>query len=130
MGREGCLPGIEGGGRRPVPSGLGGPTDDPEAPLEAASEVPWLQPLPDALVTAERQDPAAVTASRAGVRLAFVAALQYLSARQRAMLILRDVLEWPAADVAGVLGTATTAGQNRLARRPNQPPPAAAARDP
>src|SRR5258708_8345044 len=114
MGREGCLPGIEGGGRRPVPSGLGGPTDDPEAPLEAASEVPWLQPLPDALVTAERQDPAAVPASRAGVRLAFVAALQYLSPWQRAMLILPVVLEWPAARVAELPGTPPTAGDRRL----------------
>src|SRR5215467_4629158 len=56
--------------RRPLPSGLGGPADDPEIPLEAATEVPWLQPLPDALVTADREDPAAVTASRASVRLA------------------------------------------------------------
>jgi RNA polymerase sigma-70 factor, ECF subfamily len=52
-------------------------------------EVPWLQPLPGALPAGERQDPAAVAASRAGIRLAFVAALQYLSGRRRAMLILR-----------------------------------------
>ena len=111
-----CLTAIERRGRRPLPSGLGGPADDPEAPLDAASEVPWLQPLPDALVTADREDPAAVTASRAGVRLAFVAALQYLSARQRAMLILRDVLEWPAAEVADLLGTTTTAVNSGLRR--------------
>ena len=110
-----CLTAIERRGRRPLPSGLGAPTDDPEAPLEAARDVPWLQPLPDMLVTQD-QDPAAVTASRAGVRLAFVAALQYLSARQRAMLILRDVLEWPAADVAGLLGTTTTAVNSGLRR--------------
>ena len=115
-----CLTAIERRGRRPLPSGLGGPADDPEIPLEAASEVPWLQPLPDALVTADREDPAAVTASRAGVRLAFVAALQYLSARQRAMLILRDVLEWPAADVAELLGTTTTAVNSGLRRARTQ----------
>ena len=54
--------------------------------------------------------------SRAGIRLAFVAALQYLSARQRAMLILRDVLEWPAAEVADLLGTTTTAVNSGLRR--------------
>ncbi|MGA9829623.1 MAG: sigma-70 family RNA polymerase sigma factor [Trebonia sp.] len=115
-----CLTAIERRGRRPLPSGLGGPTGDPEAPLEVASEVPWLQPLPDALVTADLEDPAAVTASRAGVRLAFVAALQYLSARQRAMLIMRDVLEWPAADVAELLGTTTTAINSGLRRARTQ----------
>jgi RNA polymerase sigma-70 factor (ECF subfamily) len=111
-----CLTAIERRGRRPLPSGLGASSDDPETPLEAATEVPWLQPLPDALVRTEHADPAAVTASRAGVRLAFVAALQYLSARQRALLILRDVLEWPAADVAELLGTTTTAVNSGLRR--------------
>ena len=115
-----CLTAIERRGRRPLPSGLGGPTNDPEAPVETASEVRWLQPFPDALVTADRDDPAAVAASRAGVRLAFVAALQYLSARQRAMLILRDVLEWPAADVAELLGTTTTAVNSGLRRARTQ----------
>jgi len=57
-----------------------------------------------------------VTVSRAGIRLAFVAALQYLSARQRAMLIMRDVLEWPAAEVADLLGTTTTAVNSGLRR--------------
>src|SRR5215471_7652349 len=109
-----CLTAIERRGRRPLPSGLGAPTDDPQAPLERSRDVPWLQPLPDTLV--DQQDPAAVTASRAGVRLAFVAALQYLSARQRAMLILRDVLEWPAADVAALLETTTTAVNSGLRR--------------
>src|SRR6266705_995570 len=85
-----CLTAIERRGRRPLPSGLGGPAEDPEAPVVAAPEVPWLQPFPDVLLAAERGDPAGVAVSRAGIRLAFVAALQYLSARQRAVLILRD----------------------------------------
>jgi RNA polymerase sigma-70 factor, ECF subfamily len=111
-----CLTAIERRGRRPLPSGLGGPGGDPAAPLVAAAEVPWLQPLPDALLAAEHDDPAALAASRAGIRLALVAALQYLSARQRAVLILRDVLEWPAAEVADLLGTTTTAVNSGLRR--------------
>ena len=78
--------------------------------------MPWLRPIPDALLTGEQEDPAAVAVSRAGIRLAFVAALQHLSARQRAVLILRDVLEWPAAEVANLLGTTTTAVNSGLRR--------------
>jgi RNA polymerase sigma-70 factor, ECF subfamily len=111
-----CLTAIERRGRRPLPSGLGGPAEDPEAPLVAGPEVPWLEPFPGALLAGEREDPAAVAVSRAGIRLAFVAALQYLSARQRAVLILRDVLEWPAAEVADLLGTTTTAVNSGLRR--------------
>src|SRR5215471_1850985 len=111
-----CLTALERRGRRPLPSGLGGPAEDAETPVVAGPEVPWLQPLPDALLAGEHDDPAAVTVSRAGIRLAFVAALQYLSARQRAMLILRDVLEWPAAEVAELIGTTTTAVNSGLRR--------------
>ena len=110
-----CLTAIERRGRRPLPSGLGAPTEDPDAALVAGPEMAWLQPFPDALL-AGGKDPAAVAVSRAGIRLAFVAALQYLSARQRALLILRDVLEWPAAQVADLLGTTTTAVNSGLRR--------------
>jgi RNA polymerase sigma-70 factor, ECF subfamily len=115
-----CLTAIERRGRRPLPSGLGSPGEDPAAPLVAAAEVPWLQPLPDALLAAEHDDPAAVAVTRAGIRLALVAALQYLSARQRAVLILRDVLEWPAAQVADLLGTTATAVNSMLRRARDQ----------
>ena len=111
-----CLTAIERRGRRPLPSGLGGPAENADIPLVDAPEVPWLQPFADALLTGEGDDPAAVTVSRAGIRLAFVAALQFLSARQRAVLILRDVLEWPAAEVADLLGTTTTAVNSALRR--------------
>src|SRR5580693_5023549 len=111
-----CLTAIERRGRRPLPSGLGGPADDMEALLVAGPEVPWLQPFPGALQAADGEDPAAAAVSREGIRLAFVAALQYLSARQRAVLILRDVLEWPAAEVADLLGTTTTAVNSGLRR--------------
>src|SRR5215471_18646890 len=111
-----CLTALERRGRRPLPSGLGAPSSDPETPVIAGPEVPWLQPFPDVLLAGRREDPAAVAASRAGIRLAFVAALQHLSARQRAVLILRDVLEWPAAQVADLLGTTTTAVNSGLRR--------------
>jgi RNA polymerase sigma-70 factor, ECF subfamily len=111
-----CLTALERRARRPLPSGLGGPATDPETPLTAAPEVPWLRPIPDALLADGREDPAAAALSRSGIRLAFVAALQYLSARQRAVLILRDVLDWPAAQVADALGTTTTAVNSGLRR--------------
>ncbi len=112
-----CLRALENRGRRPLPSGLGAPGADPDGPLAAGpGEVPWLEPLPDALVHADPADPASVVASRAGLRLGLIAALQYLPARQRAVLILRDVLQLPAAEVAGLLGTTTTAVNGLLLR--------------
>jgi RNA polymerase sigma-70 factor (ECF subfamily) len=103
-----CLQAIERRGRRPLPSGLGPPDDDPSMKATPALDIPWLQPLV--------QDPAAVVASRTGLRLALIAGLQYLSARQRAVLILRDVLDWPAAEAAGALGMTTTAVNSSLRR--------------
>ena len=112
-----CLRAIENRRRRPLPSGLGGPGENPEGPMAAARpEVPWLQPIPDALLRPESADPASVVTSRTNVRLAFIAALQYLPARQRAVLILRDVLGWRAAEVAELLGTSTTAANSALQR--------------
>ncbi len=112
-----CLRAIETRRRRPLPSGLGLPGENPEGPMATARpEVPWLEPIPDALVHPEFADPASVTTSRAGIRLAFIAALQYLPARQRAVLILRDVLGWHAAEVADLLGTTTTATNSALQR--------------
>jgi RNA polymerase sigma-70 factor, ECF subfamily len=111
-----CLTALERRTRRPLPSGLGGHADDTAGQLPPSAQVPWLRPLPDAMLAAPGADPAAITASRAGIRLAFVAALQHLTARQRAMLILRDVLDWPAAEVAGLLATTTTAVNSGLRR--------------
>src|SRR6266699_4091601 len=110
-----CLRALENRGRRPLPSGLGAP-GSPEEPLAAGHEVPWLEPLPDALVRADPADPASVVVSRQSMRLALIAALQYLPARQRAVLILRDVLRWRAAEVADLLGTTTTAVNGMLQR--------------
>ena len=109
-----CLRAIETRQRRPLPSGLGGPGDDPSGPLDAPlREVPWLEPMPDSLISA---DPAAVVSSRTNIRLALIAALQYLPPRQRAVLILRDVLGWRAAEVADLLGTTTVAANSALQR--------------
>src|SRR5262249_56918826 len=96
------------------------PGEDPAGPVAAAMpEVPWLQPIPDTLLGGEfasLADPAAVAASRANIRLALVAALQYLPARQRAVLLLRDVLGWRASEVAELLGITTTAANSALQR--------------
>jgi RNA polymerase sigma-70 factor, ECF subfamily len=112
-----CLRAIETRRRRPLPSGLGRPGENPEEPLAAATpEVPWLQPIPDALMRPESADPASVATSRTSIRLALIAALQYLPPRQRAVLILRDVLGWRAAEVAELLGTTTAAANSALQR--------------
>jgi len=109
-----CLTALERNSRRPLPSMLAPPSDEISPPLSAPKlETPWLQPLPDALVA---PDPASVVVSRDSVRLAFVAALQHLPARQRAVLILRDVLAWPAAEVADLLDTTTASVTSALQR--------------
>jgi RNA polymerase sigma-70 factor (ECF subfamily) len=96
-----CLRALETRSRRPLPSGLGAPGDDPAGSLAAARpEVPWLQPIPDARLSSGTGDPAEIAVSRASVRLALIAAMQYLPARQRAVLILRDVLGWRSAFAA------------------------------
>jgi RNA polymerase sigma-70 factor (ECF subfamily) len=119
-----CLTALERRSRRPLPAGLGAPEDDPAAPLVAGPEVPWLQPFPSAPADSGTPgalgDPAAEVVAREGIRLAFVAALQYLSARQRAVLIMRDVLDWPAAEAAELLGMTTTAVNSALRRARDQ----------
>jgi RNA polymerase sigma-70 factor, ECF subfamily len=112
-----CLRALENRGRRPLPSGLGAPAQDADAPLaDPRLEVPWLEPFPGALFGTAPADPAAIVISRTGMRLALIAALQYLPPRQRAVLILRDVLQWRAAEVAGLLGISTVAVNSLLQR--------------
>src|SRR6478735_5575449 len=110
-----CLTALQDKRRRPLPSGLGGPSDDPTEPLVPGREVGWLQPFPDALL-ADHDDPAAVLAARGSMRLALIAALQFLPARQRAVVILRDVLDYSAAESAVILDTAPTAVNSSLQR--------------
>jgi RNA polymerase sigma-70 factor (ECF subfamily) len=112
-----CLNALQHSSRRVLPSGLGAPSDDPDgAPVPAGPEVRWLQPLPDALVRPDAADPAAVVEARDDLRLALIASLQYLPSRQRAVLLLRDVLGFPAAEAAEVLGMTTAAVKSALAR--------------
>jgi RNA polymerase sigma-70 factor (ECF subfamily) len=106
-----CLTALKDRPRRPLPSGLVGPSDDPGAVMLRGHEVTWLQPLPDALL-----DPAVVHAARGSLRLALVAAMQVLPPRQRAILILREVLEWSAAEVASALETTPAAVNSGLQR--------------
>ena len=102
-----CLSALAGRVRRPLPSGLGAPSDDPQAPLTPAFDIPWLQPFPDARFDIE---------TRADMRLALVAAMQLLPPRQRAVLVLREVLQFSAAEVAAQLGTTVPAVNSALQR--------------
>jgi RNA polymerase sigma-70 factor, ECF subfamily len=102
--------------RRPLPSGLGAPSSDPDAALVERGEVPWLEPIPDSMVVSAESDPAAVVTSRESIRLALIAALQHLPAKQRAVLILCEVLKWKADETAELLGTTTAAVNSALQR--------------
>ena len=102
-----CLTALEGRARRPLPSGIGAASDDPGAPLTPSFDVPWLQPFPDTRFDAGR---------RLDMRLALVAATQVLPARQRAVLVLREVLEFSAAEVAEQLETSVAAVNSALQR--------------
>ncbi|HVV13903.1 sigma-70 family RNA polymerase sigma factor [Amycolatopsis sp.] len=111
-----CLTALESRGKRPLPTGLGNPGSQAGDELVEQPEVPWLEPVPDAMVGADPADPATIVTSRETIRLALIAALQHLPPRQRAVLILRDVLQWRAAEVAVVLNTTTTAVNSILQR--------------
>ncbi len=102
-----CLTNLESRPRRPLPTGLGTADQLAGDALELDAEIPWLEPVPDAAV---------VVAEKDSIRLAFVAALQHLPARQRAVLILRDVLRWSAAEVAEALDTTVAAVNSALQR--------------
>jgi RNA polymerase sigma-70 factor, ECF subfamily len=108
-----CLTALEVRGRRPLPSGLVA-ASDPLGPLVQGEHAAWLQPLPDSLLDAG--DPAAAVIDRSSLRLAFAAALQHLSARQRGALILRDVLSFSASETAEILGTTVVSVNSSLQR--------------
>jgi RNA polymerase sigma-70 factor, ECF subfamily len=103
-----CLTALDGRGRRALPSGLGPGTDDPAAPPELLDQGAWLEPFPN--------DPADVVTAREGVRLAFIAGLQLLPPRQRAVLLLRDVLGFSAAEAGDALDLSVPAVKSALQR--------------
>jgi len=113
-----CLDMLSSRGRRARPMDLSSSAWEPvEASLSAREpEATWLEPMVDVRVLAAASDPAEVAVERESVRLAFVAALQHLPARQRAVLILRDVLRWPADEVAELLDS-SVASVNSLLQR-------------
>jgi RNA polymerase sigma-70 factor, ECF subfamily len=111
-----CLSAMQGAARRPLPSGLGAASDNPEAPLVPDFEVPWLQPLPNRYLEQVNTDPVARAVERESVRLALVGTIQLLPPKQRAVLVLRDVLQFSAAEVAGQIGITIAAVNSALQR--------------
>ena len=111
-----CFDMLKGRRRRALPMDLmavghaDGHVDPP------TSEIPWISPVPDRSVIGPSADPAEQAEVRDSVRLAFVAALQHLPARQRAVLILREVLKWKATEVAELLGTTVVSVNSALQR--------------
>jgi RNA polymerase sigma-70 factor (ECF subfamily) len=108
-----CLTALAARGRRPLPSGLVA-ASDPLGPLVRGENLAWLQPLPDSLL--DSGDPARAVIDRSSLRLAFAAALQHLSPRQRGALILRDVLSFSASEAAEILGATAGSVNSSLQR--------------
>jgi RNA polymerase sigma-70 factor (TIGR02960 family) len=113
-----CLTALESRRIRVLPSGLAAPYEGPDRPPSevAPGEVSWLEPLPDQWITPAADDPAVVVVARESLRLALIASLQYLPARQRAIFILREVLAFSAAETAEILGTTPAAVKSGLQR--------------
>ncbi|HET7015025.1 MAG TPA: RNA polymerase subunit sigma-70 [Streptosporangiaceae bacterium] len=113
-----CLDALRRRKTRAWPTDLAGPSD-PSRYVLAAVDVPWLQPYPDRLLdvaAAPDDEPEAVVIARETIELAFLAAIQRLPARQRAVLILRDTLDWSVSDTAAALGISPAAVNSALQR--------------
>ena len=113
-----CLDVLRKRPRRILPPELG-PAGDPTAPPPPPAELPWLQPYPDRLlegIAPPEDEPGAVVVARETIELAFLAAIQHLPPRQRAVLILREVLGWSAKDTASLLETTVVSVNSALQR--------------
>jgi RNA polymerase sigma-70 factor (ECF subfamily) len=110
-----CMDLLNGRQRRARPMDLGPAREPVEANLHTLPEVTWIEPIPDGRVVPEG-DPAAIAETRETIRLAFVAALQHLPPRQRAVLILCEVLRWQASEVAELLETSVPSVNSALQR--------------
>jgi RNA polymerase sigma-70 factor (ECF subfamily) len=110
-----CLDMLSGRERRARPMDLGPAVEPDAANLAVLSEATWVQPAPDGLLVPEG-DPADVAVARESIKLAFIAALQHLPARQRASLILCDVLRWKASEVSELLDTSVASVNSALQR--------------
>ncbi|MFE9929996.1 sigma-70 family RNA polymerase sigma factor [Streptomyces sp. NPDC005533] len=111
-----CLDLLNAGNKRARPMDLTAPQHQASAVLNERPEVTWLEPVPDGRVLPQTADPAEMALAKESVRLAFVAALQHLPAKQRAVLILREVLAWKADEVARLLETTVASVNSALQR--------------
>jgi len=111
-----CYDLLNGKQRRARPIDLGPSAVAPAVPGPTRGGEYWVEPIPDGRVMSAHTDPAELAASKESIRLAFVAALQHLPARQRAVLILREVLRWQASEVATLLGTTVVSVNSALQR--------------
>uniref|UniRef100_A0AAU3GS40 Sigma-70 family RNA polymerase sigma factor n=1 Tax=Streptomyces sp. NBC_01401 TaxID=2903854 RepID=A0AAU3GS40_9ACTN len=111
-----CLDMLNAGNKRARPVDLTGPTPLAQAALNPLPENTWLEPMPDGRILPSMDDPAEAAVARESVRLAFVAALQHLPPKQRAVLILREVLAWKASEVAELLDTSVASVNSALQR--------------
>jgi RNA polymerase sigma-70 factor, ECF subfamily len=109
-----CLDALRGRPRRVLRLDL--PAADPNEPPAAPTDLPWLQPYPDALLAPAADEPGTAVVVRETIELAFLAAIQHLPPRQRAVLILRDVLGWAAKETAALLETSVAAVNSALQR--------------
>jgi RNA polymerase sigma-70 factor, ECF subfamily len=110
-----CLDMLSGRERRARPMDLGASVEPVESNLNTLPEVTWIEPIPDTSIAPDG-DPANVAESRETIRLAFVAALQHLPPRQRAVLILCEVLRWKASEVGELLDTSVASVNSALQR--------------